>query len=86
VLDVIMFFKKSGNITADLINLAHKVDLLEGEILALNRMVKALIHDSDKQDGHIRSLRGAINRMKGMADPKEEDINTSSPTDYLKKL
>lgn len=62
------------------------ISMLKVDVDDLQKRVRELEHDLLKQDGYIRSLRGLVNRMRGMENPKEEDIKTSNPTDYLNKL
>lgn len=77
-----MFWKKSQGEIVSEIKLSH----LAEEVADLRKRLNDLFHEVQKQDGYIRSLRGLVNRMRGMEIPKEEDIKSSDPTDFLKKL
>lgn len=77
-----MFFANSKKNSVEAIQLAH----MKNEMEDFQKRLRELEHNFLKQDGYIRSLRGLVNRMRGMEYPKEEDIKTTDPTRFLKEL
>ena len=68
--------------------LVIKVKHLQEEMAFQTQAVKNVEMEILKLDGHLRSLRGSVNRLKGPGFNlrEEESINSQDPTNFLRKL
>ena len=79
-----MFSKKLK--TSSIEELQIKIANLQENQEELIKRIRDQQHEVDKLHGHIRSLRGLVNRLRGCDLQPSEELNSSDPTDYLKRL